>query len=50
MSNKGDDFMSYKIICTNGHYEVYIKGKFICSEDSYGKAAKEAEKYLAERR
>jgi hypothetical protein len=32
------------------HYEVYIDGKFICSEDKWTDAVREAEEYLAERR
>lgn len=36
----------YKIIAVRGHYEVYFKGKFFCSADSYNEAVKEIEKEL----
>ena len=39
----------YKIVNVRGHYEVYINGKFICSEDTYSKAVKEAERCLVEK-
>ena len=42
--------MEYNIIHVMDHYEVYIQGEFICSEDTYSKATREAEKCLAERR
>lgn len=32
-----------KIIPNNGHYDVYINGKFYCSADSVIEAAKEIE-------
>lgn len=37
--------MSCKIINVNGHYEVYINGKFYCSADNTVEAAKEVEAY-----
>ena len=33
----------YKIIPVRGHYEVYYKGKFVCSADRRSEAAKEIE-------
>jgi hypothetical protein len=33
----------YDIIRSNGHYEVYVNGKFFCSADSYVEAVKEIE-------
>ena len=42
--------MDFKIINVQGHYEVYYKGKFICSGDTVNEAVKEAEKCLIERR
>lgn len=42
--------MSYEIIHVMDHYEVYIKGKFVCSGDTPTEAAKEAEKALMEGR
>ena len=32
-----------KIVHNNGHYEVYIDGKFYCSADNVVEAAKEIE-------
>lgn len=40
----------YTIIHVMDHYEVYVNGEFICSEDTYGRAVKEIEKYLTERK
>ena len=37
--------MSYKIVNVNGHYEVYINGKFYCSADNTLEAAKEVAEY-----
>lgn len=37
--------MSYKIIHTREHYEVYIDGKFYCSADNRTEAEKEIEEY-----
>lgn len=47
---KGHREMAYKIIHVMDHYEVYIDGQFICSEDKWTDAVREAEEYLAERR
>lgn len=33
-----------------GHYEAYWNGMFICSGDTYNETAREADKYLAERK
>lgn len=44
------EIIDYKIKKVREHYEVYIDGKFICSEDKQTDAAREAEEYLAERR
>ena len=33
--------MATEIKSTQGHYEVYIDGKFYCSADSYSEAVKE---------
>ena len=41
--------MEMKVINVRGHYEVYLKGKFICSGDTMSEAVREAEKCLAER-
>ena len=35
------DTEQYKIIPVHGHYEVYYKGKFFCSADTYHEAEKE---------
>lgn len=37
--------MKYRIINVNGHYEIYINGKFYCSTDNMVEAAKEIELY-----
>lgn len=34
---------TYKIVHVNGHYEVYIDGKFYCSADTLTEAVKEIE-------
>ena len=34
--------MDYRIINNNGHYEVYINGKFFCSADTMTEAIHEA--------
>lgn len=34
---------SYEVIRSNGHYEVFVNGKFFCSADSYVEAVKEIE-------
>lgn len=33
--------MSYQIVQKNGHYEVYINGKFYCSADTFKEALDE---------
>lgn len=43
-------FPDYDIIHENGHYVVYINGKFYCTADKLKEAAREADEYLAERR
>lgn len=40
----------YEVKNVRGHWEVYVDGKFICSEDKWTDAIREAEEYLAERR
>ena len=42
--------VEYDIKNVMEHYEVYIDGEFICSEDKWTDAVREAEMYLAERR
>lgn len=42
--------MDFKVVNVHGHYEVYYKGKFICSGDTMSEAVREAEKCLAEGR
>lgn len=37
--------MNYKITRKNGHFEVYINGKFYCSADTESEAVKEIEEY-----
>ena len=34
----------FKIISVRGHYEVYNKGKFFCSADTYSEAVEEIDK------
>lgn len=41
--------MTYKITPRQGHYEIYINGKFYCSADSWLEAAKEIEEYQKEK-
>lgn len=36
----------YKIVSVQGHYKVYIDGKFYCTADSKSEAAREIEKYF----
>ena len=38
----------YKIVMRNGHYEIYICGKFYCSADSMNEAIDEVERFLKE--
>ena len=38
--------VQYKIIFVRGHYEVYFKGSFFCSTDTYEQAVKEIEKEM----
>ena len=38
----------YKIISKNGHYEVYVNGKFYCSADTIIEAARELESIVKE--
>lgn len=40
--------MSYRIIPTRGHYEIYINGRFYCSADNIKEAEKEIESYRRE--
>lgn len=40
----------YDIVYVDGHWQVYVNGKFICSEDKWNDAVREAEDYLSERR
>ena len=42
--------MDFQVINVRGHYEVYYKGKFVCSGDTMHEAVREAEKCLMERR
>ena len=39
--------MDFQVINVRGHYEVYHRGKFICSGDTVTEAVREAEEYLA---
>ena len=34
----------YKIVHNNGHYDVYINGKFYCSADTIPEAINDVEK------
>lgn len=48
---KGGEPMDYKVVNVMDHYEVYdANGNFICSGDTLNEAAREAERYLIERR
>ena len=38
--------MTYKIKPSNGHFMVYINGKFYCSADKLSEAISEVEKYM----
>lgn len=42
--------MSYRIINNNGHYEIYIDGKFYCSADTMAEVVYEIknEKHITE--
>jgi hypothetical protein len=40
----------YRIVSTNGHYEVYVKGEFYCSADTWMEAAQELEELFAKER
>ena len=40
----------YRIVHEDGHYVVYINGKFYCTADKLKEAVIEAEEYIAERR
>ena len=40
--------MIYKIIPTQGHYEVYINGHFYCSTDTWVEAVREIDNYERE--
>ena len=37
--------MTYKIKPTQGHFEVYIDGRFYCSADNWKEAVSEVENY-----
>lgn len=39
--------MTYRIIPINGHFEIYVNGKFYCSADTWSEAVKEIEKARA---
>lgn len=39
---------NYQIISKNGHYEVYVNGKFYCSADTIIEAARELESMVEE--
>jgi hypothetical protein len=41
--------MPFKIICEDGHWNLYIEGKFYCSADDHREAAQEYEAYMKER-
>lgn len=34
----------YEIKSTNGHYELYVNGKFYCSADTFTEAAQEIDR------
>lgn len=38
--------MGYRIVGNNGHYEVYINGRFFCSADTETEAENEVRKQL----
>lgn len=40
--------ISYKIIPVQGHFNVYINGKFYCSADTYPEAESEIDEYIRE--
>lgn len=37
--------MTYSVVNKQGHYEVYINGKFYCSVDNMSEANREIENY-----
>ena len=39
---------NYKIVSKNGHYEVYVNGKFYCSADTVIEAARELKSMVEE--
>lgn len=38
----------YDVKNVNGHYEIYINGKFYCSADTVSEAANEIDKIIRE--
>lgn len=40
--------MTYNIVRSYGHYNVYINDKFYCSADTVREATKEVEDYIKE--
>lgn len=40
--------MTYKIVKSYGHYNVFINNRFYCSADSVREATKEVEEYMRE--
>ena len=38
----------YKIVSVQGHYNVFINGKFYCSADTYYEAESEIKEYINE--
>lgn len=41
-----DDVHEFVVKQVNGHWEVYINGKFFCTADSYFEAIREVNKTL----
>jgi hypothetical protein len=41
--------MPFKIICENGHWNLYIDGKFYCSADDHREAVMEYQDYMKAR-
>ena len=37
--------MSYQIVSSKGHYEVYVNGEFFCSADTLQEAESEIKEY-----